>query len=88
MNHTTNHDPRGIDLERVGQRLDSIRQALGASRIGVARRLSAARTADRVYEVLAAVGEGTDPSAPARSISLTVLEEVMRLGTPCAIAAG
>jgi hypothetical protein len=90
MNQTNNHDPKrtDLDLDRVTQRLDSIRQALGASRIGVGRRLSSARTADRVYEVLAAVGENVDPSAPARSISLTVLEEVMRLGTPCAIAAG
>ena len=87
MNHKANSLARDLDLERVTQRLDSIRQALGAARIGVARRLSRAGEADRVYEVLAASGEGVMPDAPERSISLTVLEEVMRLGTPCAISA-
>lgn len=87
MNKKTNSLAQDLDLERVTQRLDSIRQALGAARIGVARRLSRAGEADRVYEVLAASGEGVAPGAPERSISLTVLEEVMRLGTPCSISA-
>lgn len=77
-----------IDLHRLAGRLDSIRQALGAARLGVARRLPTAGAADRVYEVLAAVGDGTEGVDPARLVSLAVLEEVMRLGTPCAIAAG
>jgi ActR/RegA family two-component response regulator len=87
MNHKSNPIARDIDLDRLVQRLDSIRQALGAARLGVARRLSRAGEADRVYEVLAASGEGTSRDAPERSISLSVLEEVMRLGTPCAISA-
>jgi hypothetical protein len=87
MNQTSNATSSGVDCDRVAQRLESIRQALGASRIGVARRLSTAGAAERVYEVLAAAGEGTDGADPARCISLAVLEEVMRLGTPCAISA-
>jgi hypothetical protein len=87
MKEKTNRISSGIDLERVSQRLESIRQALGASRIGVARRLSTAGAAERVYEVLAATGKECDPDDPSRSISLAVLEEVMRLGAPCAISA-
>lgn len=86
MNQIT--DQRGrIDRERLVGRLDSIRQALGAARLGVARRLPTARSADRVYDVLAAAGEGTGDRDPARLISLAVLEEAMRLGAPCAIRA-
>lgn len=77
----------GIDLERVSARLESIRQALGAQRVGVARRLSGARSAERVYEVLAVAGSGHEDPDPARRISLALIEEVMRQGTPCAIAA-
>jgi hypothetical protein len=87
MKQNTNRIPSGIDNDRVVQRLESIRQALGASRIGVARRLSTAGAAERVYEVLAVAGEGSDAADPSRSISLAVLEEVMRSGTPCAISA-
>lgn len=87
MNQKSNPLARGVDIDRVTQRLDSIRQALGAGRMGVARRLSRAGESDRVYEVLAATGDGVIADAPERSISLTVLEEVMRLGTPCSISA-
>jgi hypothetical protein len=78
---------RDVDLTRLRQRLDTIRQALGAERLGVARRFSSARSADRVYEVLAVAGESVDTADPSRSVSLTMIEDTMRLGTPCAIAA-
>jgi hypothetical protein len=85
MNRTKQGDSPESDA--IVRRLDSIRQALGADRIGVARRLTSVHSRERIYEVLAVSGVGTCPEDPARSISLTVLEEVMRRGTPCAVSA-
>ena len=59
-----NNKTTDFDAATMGRRLESIRQALGAKRLGVARRLSSSGSSDRVYEVLAVSGDVVRRSSP------------------------